>query len=291
MGLLRTGIVLAGIALIGALAAAPAALALSPGPRTKVFTRADARGEVRIAARVVGSGPLVVLVPSLGRGAADFDDLAQRLADAGFRAAAVDPRGIGQSRGPTDGLTLFDYAEDVAMVARGLSHKPAVFVGHALGNRVVRAVASKHPEQVSRLVLLAAGGQVPIDPPVLKALNDVFEPLPDDEHLAAVKLAFFAPGNDPAVWREGWNRAVARQQQAALAATPPERWTGGGSTPILIVQAADDTVAPPANADALVKAAPDRVRVTVLPKAGHAMLPEQPEAIAELLIGELKDGR
>jgi pimeloyl-ACP methyl ester carboxylesterase len=83
---------------------------------------------------------------------------------------------------------------------------------------------------------------------------------------------------------------VARAQQAALAATPSEQWTGGGATPILIVQAADDTVAPPANAEALVRAYPDRVKVTVLPDAGHAMLPEQPQAIADLLTAYLRSG-
>jgi pimeloyl-ACP methyl ester carboxylesterase len=262
---------------------------MTPGTHTEVFTRQTPAGEVRIAARVMGQGPLVVLVPSLGRGASDFDRLAARLADQGYRAAAIDPRGVGQSRGPTDGLTLFDYAEDVAATARALSDKPAVFVGHAFGNRVVRAVAARHPQQVSGLVLLAAGGQVAIDPPVLKALNAVFdESLPREEHLAAVKLAFFAPGNHPEMWDKGWYGEVARQQQAALARTPAEQWTAAGSAPILVVQAADDAVAPPANAEALRKAAPDRVKVVVLPKAGHAMLPEQPVALGNIVLEYLK---
>jgi pimeloyl-ACP methyl ester carboxylesterase len=262
---------------------------MTPGPHTEVFTRQTPAGEVRIAARVMGAGPLVVFAPSLGRGAPDFDELLARLADRGYRGAAIDPRGIGQSRGPTEGLTLFDYAEDVAMAARGLSEKPAVFVGHAFGNRVVRAVAARHPEQVKGLVLLAAGGQVAIDPQVLKALNGVFdESLPQAEHLAAVKLAFFAPGHDPARWDKGWHGDVARQQQAALARTPAEQWTGAGSAPILVIQAADDAVAPPANAEALRKAAPDRVKVVVLPDAGHAMLPEQPAAIGTLLLDYLR---
>ncbi|MET0273378.1 MAG: alpha/beta fold hydrolase [Phenylobacterium sp.] len=280
----------AGLALLGLFAVSQAARAADG--QTRVFNRSDPKGEVRIAVTVRGAGPLVVLVPSLGRGAADFDDLSRRLAKAGFTAAAVDPRGIGRSRGPSEGLTLFDYADDVAMAARGLSDRPAVFVGHALGNRIVRAVASRHSDQVSGLVLLAAGGQVPIAPDVMKALNGVFDETKSPaDHLADVRLAFFAPGNDPAVWRDGWFGDVARAQQAALAATPTEQWSGGGSTRILIVQAADDTVAPPANAEALVRAFPDRVKVTVLPDAGHAMLPEQPQAIADLLIGYLKTGQ
>lgn len=276
------------LAALAALAAG-AARAASPGPHTEVFTRQTPAGEVRIAARVMGQGPLVVLVPSLGRGASDFDELSARLAEQGYRAAALDPRGVGRSAGPAEGLTLFDYAEDVAAAAHGLSDKPAVFVGHAFGNRVVRALAAKHPDQVKGLVLLAAGGQAPIDPPVLKALNAVFDTsLSPADHLAAVKLAFFAPGHDPKVWDRGWYGEVARQQQAALARTPTEQWTGAGSAPILVVQAADDTVAPPVNAEALRKAAPERVRVVVLPEAGHAMLPEQPAAIGTILLDYLK---
>jgi pimeloyl-ACP methyl ester carboxylesterase len=42
-----------------------------------------------------GQGPLIVLLPSLGRGATDFDPIADRLADAAFRVLRPEPRGIG----------------------------------------------------------------------------------------------------------------------------------------------------------------------------------------------------
>ncbi|HEV2531162.1 alpha/beta hydrolase [Phenylobacterium sp.] len=279
---------LAALSLAAALAmAAPPAQAASAQLRT--FTRPDPRGPVTVAALVRGAGPLVVLVPSLGRGAEDFDDLAARLEAAGFMTAAVEPRGLGASHGPTEGLTLFDLADDVTAVAHGLSNRPAVFVGHAFGNRVVRALAARHPEQVSRLVLLAAGGQVAMAPEVQAALRDVFvETLTPEQHLAAVRTAFFAPGADPAVWTGGWHANVQRLQSAAGAATPDAAWQGAGEAPMLIVQAADDLVAPPANAQALKAAHPGRVTVLVLPHAGHAMLPEQPAAIAAAIVGYLK---
>ena len=56
---------------------------------------------------------------------------------------------------------------------------------------------------------------------------------------------------------------------------------------MLAVQPADDMLAVPANADALVEAVGDRVEVVVIPKAGHALLPEQPEAVADTVIGWL----
>ncbi|HEY3887154.1 MAG TPA: alpha/beta hydrolase [Caulobacteraceae bacterium] len=257
--------------------------------RHQTIVRADAKGEVRIAVTLRGHGPVVVLIPSLGRGAADFDDLAARLAAAGYEAAAVDPRGVGDSSGPMTGLSLADYAADVAAVAHALSAKPVVLIGHAFGNRVARATAASHPEAVSALVLLAAGGQVAPAPDASKALMDVFNPaLSPAEHRAAVAKAFFAPGADPQPWLDGWYPPVMRAQRAAAMATGPESWVGAGDVDIFIVQAEDDVIAPPANAEALVKAYPGRVRVAVLKHAGHAMLPEQPRAIADLVIGFLK---
>ena len=61
-----------------------------------------------------GTGPVVVMIPSLGRGAADFDDLAARVAAAGYRVLRPQPRGIGGSTGPQGGITLRSLAEDIA---------------------------------------------------------------------------------------------------------------------------------------------------------------------------------
>lgn len=237
-----------------------------------------------------GAGPLVVLIASLGRGATDFADLAGKLAEAGYRAASVNPRGIGNSTGPA-AQTMADFATDIAQVVKALSPhaQPAVLIGHAFGNRVARATATYHPECVSSLILLACGGQVPIAPVAGKALRDVFDnSLSDEDHIAAVRTAFFAPGNDAAVWRDGWYPAVAQAQQLALHATPTESWVGGGTTPLFIIQADCDAIAPLANAEALQAAHPGRVSIATLLLAGHAMLPEQPEALANIVLERLR---
>lgn len=255
----------------------------------------DAAKEVVVVEVLLrGKGPLVVLLPSLGRGATDFDDLSARIAAAGFRAAAINPRGIGKSKGPT-ARSLADYARDVFEVITALQTgreqvqvKPVVLIGHAYGNRLARAVASRYPEVVTSLILLASGGQVAMAPNVAKALFDVFDPsLSPDAHIAAVQTAFFAPGNDPQIWNGGWFGAVAMQQQLALKNSPGETWSDGGSAPIYIIQAAQDLVAPPANAEALQAAHPDRVEIAILENAGHAILPEQPEQLGRLVLGRL----
>ena len=88
-------------------------------------------GDVSIEALVEGSGPLVVMIASLGRPAQDFDDLSRRLAAAGFAAVRLQPRGIGKSAGPMLGTSLADLAGDVAIVIERLALGPAVLIGHS----------------------------------------------------------------------------------------------------------------------------------------------------------------
>ncbi|RMH79338.1 MAG: alpha/beta hydrolase, partial [Actinomyces sp.] len=56
-------------------------------------------------------GGVVVLLPSLGRGARDFDDLADRLQRTGRRVLCPQPRGWGAPNAELSGLTLADLAD------------------------------------------------------------------------------------------------------------------------------------------------------------------------------------
>ena len=118
-----------------------------------------------------GEGPTVVMFPSLGRDVEDFDDLAGTLARAGYRTAAISPRGIGGSTGPLEGLTLRDLAGDVAATIDALGASPAHLIGHAFGNQVVRYTAAQFPDSVRSVTILAAGGKVMGEPEVLPGLR------------------------------------------------------------------------------------------------------------------------
>jgi pimeloyl-ACP methyl ester carboxylesterase len=240
---------------------------------------------VSLRCLAAGEGPLVVMAPSLGRGASDFLHLAGRVADAGFRVVAVNPRGIDGSVGPQDTLTLHDYAADLAMVIEEMGGGPAVAVGHAFGNRVVRCLAAGRPELVQSVVLLACGGQVHPEPDAAAVFQKCFQPeLPTEERLAAIATCFFAPGNDASVWLDGWWPGAAAAQRRAVEATPPAEWRHAGSAPLLIVQAMEDRMAPPQNAYTLKSELGGRVTLIELDGAGHAMLPEQPEKIAAAVL-------
>lgn len=252
-------------------------------------------GGVTLRARTVGSGRPLLMLPSLARGPADFDALAAQIPD--HTTLLFEPRWFGGSDGPED-ADLLAIADDAARVLDQLCPGQAAdVIGHALGNRIARTLASRHPDKVKRLLLFAAGGQAPIPRDVLAALSGSIAEgeTPDAERLADIRLAFFAQGHDPAVWLTGWDARTGRLQQAALGRTPSSDWQTAGAAPMLVIQATEDPVAPLANAQALQALAPGRVKIVSLPHASHAMLPEQPAALAAVtrafLAGEMDEAK
>jgi pimeloyl-ACP methyl ester carboxylesterase len=129
-------------------------------PIRNVIANHDVR--IEVLAQGEERGRVIVLLPSLGRGASDFDAVAERLAGAGYRVLRPQPRGIGQSRGPLAGIDLHDYASDVAAVIAHEGQGPAFVVGHAFGNRVARMLATDRPDLVRAVALVAANiGKAP----------------------------------------------------------------------------------------------------------------------------------
>jgi pimeloyl-ACP methyl ester carboxylesterase len=245
-----------------------------------------ARGDVRIEVLAQGKGPPVVLLPSLGRGAGDFDPIAQQLEQAGYRVLRPQPRGIGQSSGPLTGIDLHDYAADVAAVIANENAGPAFVVGHAFGNRVARMLATDRPELVRATALVAANiGKAPSPPQVRAAIRASADPsLPEAERIAALQFAFFAPGNDPRAWLTGWYPEVLAAERIAGDRTSREEDFAGGTAPILYLQPGHDPLAHVEDAEAYKAQFGDRVTVVVIPHASHAVIAEQPGAVSAALI-------
>jgi pimeloyl-ACP methyl ester carboxylesterase len=248
------------------------------------------RGEVRIAVHAEGRGPRVVMMPSLGRGAADFFDIAQRLAAAGLRVLCPEPRGLGGSRGPLTGITLHDFAADIAAVIRHDGGEPSVVAGHAFGNFVARTIAADHPQLVRAVVLLAATHTWPLAPELRDSINKCHQmDLPEAVRLKHLQHVFFAPGNDARVWLGGWNEEVMHAERAATEATPKPEWWTAGTAPVLDVLSLKDPLSPP---DSIYtyrdQWGADRVTLARIDNAAHALLPEQPAAVAQAIIDYLK---
>ena len=248
------------------------------------------RGDVRIEVLAQGSGPLIVLLPSLGRGASDFDVIAVRLAAASFRVLRPQPRGIAGSRSPTPYADLHDCSADIAAVIEHEGGGAAFVVGHAFGNRVARMLATDRPELVRAVCLVAANvGHAPSPPDMREAIrNSANTSLPDDVRLKALSYAFFAPGNDPRSWLRGWHPDVLAAQRIAGDRTSREADYAGGRAPILYLQPDHDPLAHAEDAQEFKRALGDRVTVVTIRNCSHAAIAAQPEAISAALIAYAK---
>lgn len=246
-------------------------------------------GPAKVQVTIKGRGEPIVFIPSRGRGVEDFEDLSTRLVQVGYQAILPEPRGIGGSTGPLDGVTYHDLASDVAAVIQSLARGPVTVVAHAFGTRVARTLAADHPGRVKQLILLAAAGAVPRSAATDATTTRFWEtPLSSGDRLAAIRQVFFAAGNDPHVWVDGWHFDVARAQRASDAKTPLKDWWTGGSAPMLVLQGTDDVIVLPENAKRLAAEFPDRVTLVEIAHAGHAMLPERPDAIAKAILAYLR---
>lgn len=244
-------------------------------------------GEVEVIEQ--GSGDLVVCVSSLGRGIEDFDALARDLEAAGYRVAGVNHRGVGDSSPAVDGLTLRDFADDVARAIEHVGGAPAHLIGHAFGNRIVRCLASDRPDLTRTVTLIAPGGQAPPAPDIPPTLMRIFElDRPAADRLVDVQRVFFSPGHDASIWLDGWFPATRKMQWDARDSIPYAEWGYAGSAPVLAIQGLDDPMATPENGYVLRdQLGADRVHVVDLADASHALLPEQPEAIAREVLAFL----
>lgn len=276
------------------LPAGPGAVGCAPVPEEPERIMVPAGRGVRIETLRQGDGPLIVILPSLGRGAEDYDEVARRLAAEGFRVLRPQPRGIGRSTGPMDALDLHDFAADVAAVLDHDGVGPAVVVGHAWGSQPARMLAVDRPDLVRGLVMAAASaGKMPpgsAEQPyrrMREAIDGAGDPrLPEAKRIDCLKRAFFAPGNDPRPWLTGWYREAHEAQSHARTVTPIDSYFAGGSVPLLDLQAEFDAVVVP---NVFKPMLGERVTVRTVPGAGHALAPEQPAAmcaaIAEFVRG------
>jgi pimeloyl-ACP methyl ester carboxylesterase len=189
-----------------------------------------------------------------------------------------------------ESITLHDFAKDVAAVVEKNGGGPAVVAGHAFGNFVARTTAADFPRLVRAVMLLGATHVWPLPPDVRASINKSHDmSLPEEERIRCMKHAFFAPGNDPRVWLDGWHGEVMHAERAATEATPREEWWHAGKAPILDVLPANDVCTPPESRSRYREEfGADRVDITLIPNAGHALLPEQPEAVAKAVIVYLK---
>jgi pimeloyl-ACP methyl ester carboxylesterase len=110
----------------------------------------------RFHAVEAGSGPLVLLLHGFPQCWLAWRSQLVALADAGYRAVALDLRGYGLSDKPPRGYDPVTLSADVAGVVRSLGVADAVVVGHDWGGLLAWTTAVGHPKVVRRLCVVSA---------------------------------------------------------------------------------------------------------------------------------------
>jgi pimeloyl-ACP methyl ester carboxylesterase len=223
---------------------------------------------------------LVAGIPILGQ-------LAGALADAGFLVVRYDKRGIGQSGGRPDAVTLADHADDMRAAVKYLQSRKDVddkriaVAGHGEGGLVALMTAGAE-RRVSAVVLLGTNGVSGSDlvlqqqAHALSRLN-----LTDAEKQARIDMQKRI--NDAAVSGKGLDaltadmrRQIDNPEFQSLLATDPAKLVSRVRQPLLIVQGDLDTEVAPSNADRLAELAKARkssvpVDVVKVPGVNHLL--------------------
>jgi pimeloyl-ACP methyl ester carboxylesterase len=165
-------------------------------------TRYLDRGEGRIAYEVAGDGPLVLCVPGMGDLRSTFRFTVPALLEAGYRVAAMDLRGHGES---DDGFGAYDdlaLASDIRALIAHLGGGPALLVGDSMGAAGSIVAAAEEPDLVAGLALLGPWVRDPKPSPVMRL---------------AQRLMLVKPWG-PAAWRAFYKTLYPGRRPADLAA-------------------------------------------------------------------------
>lgn len=268
--------------------------------------------------RVIESGPAdgepVLCVHGLGGWAENWRATLAALGDAGFRAAAIDLPGFGESEA-APGASYFRgedalYARSVADALDGLGMRSAHVLGHSLGGAVAYMGTVSAPERVRSLTLVAPGGLGLELPWPLRLGSVPFIRLllrPGTRAAARAGLAscFRDPRRIPPSLLEECDRyarssipETLRVLQAGVTLRGLRRdvrseWLSRSARyrgPVLVVWGEDDLVLPPAHAGAATELFP-RAVVRTIPDAGHLVMVEQPEAFHDVVLPFLRAQR
>lgn len=227
-----------------------------------------------------------------------FGQLARDLVAAGFIVVRYDKRGVGQSGGRAESVTIADYADDARSVLLWLEKRKDVdkdrigLVGHSEGAAVATLVAGRERGKVAGIALLAGpstnGATI-----VLEQQKHLLDQMKVDDAQRAEKVALQEKINAAVISGRGWQDLPEAARQ--IADTPwfysyltfdPERAMRDTRAPVLIVQGELDTQVKPHHADKLLEFARARrtkaaVELVKVPGVNHLLVAAKTGEVAE----------
>lgn len=231
--------------------------------------------------------PAIVFSNALGAALGIWDDVVDALGS-DFRILRYDTRGHGGSATARRAVTIDDLAADFGALMEFAHIEAAHVVGVSLGGMTALALASRQPERVKSLTVVASLAHVPP--------SDMWA-----QRAAAVRAGGPEAVVDQAMGRwftEGFRKSHATKIgdiRAGFLAADSEGYAlctealmkvdlrdrlGGLKVPTRIVAGSEDSVTPPALAEAMQKAIAGST-LTVVPGVAHMIPVEKPDAVVE----------
>jgi pimeloyl-ACP methyl ester carboxylesterase len=251
----------------------------------------------RIAAEVRGEGPLVVCSPAMGDTRDAFGPLADALVERGFRVAALDLRGHGDSDTGFDRYGDEATADDLLAAIDAFGDEPAFLAGASMSAASAVIAAGRRPDAVAGLVLLAPFLRNGAGPAARFALRVLL-----NRPWGPAAWRFYAA----TLWPGLGETAKARAADTTRLLTRPGRWRAFAATartdhavvapwlpkvtaPSIVVmgEADPDWKDPRAEAEWIVQQLGSRI--VMVPGVGHAPMLEAPGTVTPPVVEFLEE--
>lgn len=224
----------------------------------------------------------VILIHGAGGNHLSWPPQIRRLA--GETIYALDLPGHGQSAG-TGRQSIEAYADDVNLFMQLLKIRSAVIVGISMGSAVALTLALKYPKKVKALALLGSGPKLRVAQTVLETAGN---PNTFESAVDTINSNCFSAETQP--------NLIQLSKQSMLKIRPPvllgdflacnefnvldqlEKIT----IPAIIICGAEDKMTPPKFSEAL-HIGIAKSTLHILEHAGHMVMIEQPDTVADLL--------
>ena len=206
----------------------------------------------------------------------------------GCAVVSYDHRGWGAARDLPGPYGISELADDALAVIAGLGLSRYVLVGHSMGGKVAQLAASRRPEGLAALALIAPAPPRPaVDAKSAEALTHAFD---SRETVSdALRHMLTAQPLPPDLQEQMIDDGLAGNREAQLA------WPLGGITeditaatkaievPVQVLAGRQDRVDPPESLEVNLLPFMPGARMTVLEETGHLSPLEVPEQIAKEL--------
>jgi 3-oxoadipate enol-lactonase len=247
-------------------------------------------GRPRIAVALAGRGPLLLFLHGIGGNRNHWQHQLAFFSREGFRAAAWDARGYGDSDDYEGTLRFEDFSDDLLRVLDHLGQAQADLVGLSMGGRIARNFALAHPGRVRSLTLAntSPGFDALSAEEVVRFVDERRNRTPESTARLlssraragaheALLASFHALRNDS--YLKTLEASVAQDRAAPLETL---------AVPTLVITGDEDRVYPLELTERMARRIPG-ARLVVLEACGHLSNLEQPERFNEVLLEFLRD--